>query len=433
MPSETDVRILIDATDKTAEGLEGAKEGLRGLEDEESAATQTAIEHGKAIQDNVKDYKLANIESMLTAQALNQVGSSMKGYTAALAGNDKSMDKWQGGIKSATTALREQHPVLTSSIVTMGSFVSSLASGVSTYMQLSEAIGKALAAHGIDIVATVKKTVANGAHAASQWLVNASMYGCPLVWIIAAIIALIVVVVLLVKYWDQITEAFGKFGDWAKKGLGDASKAAGDWAANTGAAMGNAGASLTKWQDGNAKALKDFVGGIGDSIKGAWDKVTGWLKNLWSEISGAFNKIISGALDWGKDLLKKFIEGMLEGIRKIPLVGDLIADKLEEWLGFSGPPPEGALHRVPEWGGHLVESYAKGMRSAMPAIESSLNLTIDSQLRSLSRAQAAASTSYSTSYNNNRNASQQNNIYISNADPNAIAARVLQLLEEALR
>ena len=47
---------------------------------------------------------------------------------------------------------------------------------------------------------------------AVQWLFNTSLYGCPIVWIIAGIIAVIAVIVLLIKNWDTVTQAVTNFG-----------------------------------------------------------------------------------------------------------------------------------------------------------------------------------------------------------------------------
>lgn len=41
---------------------------------------------------------------------------------------------------------------------------------------------------------------------ATQWLFNTSLYGCPIVWIIAGIIAVIAVIVLLIKNWDNVVK-----------------------------------------------------------------------------------------------------------------------------------------------------------------------------------------------------------------------------------
>jgi hypothetical protein len=48
----------------------------------------------------------------------------------------------------------------------------------------------------------------NGIAAASQWLLNAAFLGCPVVWIILGIMALIAVGVLLYRNWDVVKEKF---------------------------------------------------------------------------------------------------------------------------------------------------------------------------------------------------------------------------------
>ena len=53
------------------------------------------------------------------------------------------------------------------------------------------------------------------AGAAAQWLFNASLYGCPVVWIVAGIFAIVAAVVLMIVYWKQIKETIDKFGNSA--------------------------------------------------------------------------------------------------------------------------------------------------------------------------------------------------------------------------
>ena len=63
---------------------------------------------------------------------------------------------------------------------------------------------------------------------AAQWLFNASLYGCPIVWIIAAVLALIAIIVLLVKHWDKVKEAAVKCWD----GIKNAVAVVGEWLKN---------------------------------------------------------------------------------------------------------------------------------------------------------------------------------------------------------
>jgi len=47
--------------------------------------------------------------------------------------------------------------------------------------------------------------------AAAQWIFNASLYGCPVVWIIGAFLGLIGVIFLLVKHWDKVKRMLAVF------------------------------------------------------------------------------------------------------------------------------------------------------------------------------------------------------------------------------
>jgi len=55
-------------------------------------------------------------------------------------------------------------------------------------------------------------TMWQGLVTAAQWLWNASLFACPVVWIIGAIIALGAGIYLLVKHWDTVTESLKRFG-----------------------------------------------------------------------------------------------------------------------------------------------------------------------------------------------------------------------------
>jgi len=61
------------------------------------------------------------------------------------------------------------------------------------------------------MVATYAASAASSVVTAAQWLFNASLYGCPIVWIIAGIVALIAVVVIITKKWNSWGAAVSLF------------------------------------------------------------------------------------------------------------------------------------------------------------------------------------------------------------------------------
>lgn len=68
-------------------------------------------------------------------------------------------------------------------------------------------------AQGIKTAMDAAGATSLGGYAAAQLSANLAMFACPITWIVAGITALIAVVVLAVKHWDDIKAAVGAFGD----------------------------------------------------------------------------------------------------------------------------------------------------------------------------------------------------------------------------
>lgn len=122
------------------------------------------------------------------ALAIVAAAGAYRTYTAAVAA-------WKA-IETAATALR---------LKSVAAWVSNTAAIVANRV--------AIAAHA---VATAATRVPILLATAAQWLWNASLYGFPLVWILAAIVAVIAIVILLVKNWDTVVKFFGKAWEWLK-------------------------------------------------------------------------------------------------------------------------------------------------------------------------------------------------------------------------
>lgn len=85
------------------------------------------------------------------------------------------------------------------------------------------ALGVSIAMHGGLTMALRGNAIALGTFkvvsaiaTAAQWVFNAALYACPLVWIVAAIMAVIGAIVLLVKYWDKVK---AKMDEWSNSAI----------------------------------------------------------------------------------------------------------------------------------------------------------------------------------------------------------------------
>ena len=130
--------------------------------------------------------------------------------------------------------------------------------------------------------------------AAAQWLFNTSLYGCPVIWIVAGIMAIIAAVVLLVKYWDEVAAWFKKL--W--NSIVGIFKSA--WEA-----IRKVWGSVTGWfsnlwggiKAGAGKAwegIKNTISKAREGVQKAWGAVKGWFSNLWSNVKSVTAKAWQG-------------------------------------------------------------------------------------------------------------------------------------------
>jgi TP901 family phage tail tape measure protein len=223
-------------------------------------------------------------------------------------------------------------------------------------------------------------TIKNGFLAASQWLVNTSMYGCPIVWIIGAIILLIAIIAALILNWDKVSKAVGDFGAWCQKGLADAGGAINKWAGDTQKRLGevwsglkegmaNAAGNMNSWWADQTEAAKKAAELMRKAQEEAWNKVKDFLKGVWDTISDGFTGLWNKAIEWGSKLIKSFQEGMEKAKKGLQdTLGD-IGDKVQDFLGIHSPAKEGPLSHLEEWPRNLVDTYAKGMMDRSSAVE----------------------------------------------------------------
>lgn len=134
---------------------------------------------------------------------------------------------------------------------------------------------------------------------AVQTVLNVILSANPIGLVIIAITALIAVVVMLVKHWDEVVEAsqrvweamkqaFGHLGEWFKgiwEDIKSAFRGVGDWFKN----------KFTEAKEG---------------IKSAWSNVTGFFTEKWEAIKNIFATAKTKFMDIGRNI----VEGIKNGI-----------------------------------------------------------------------------------------------------------------------
>lgn len=223
-------------------------------------------------------------------------------------------------------------------------------------------------------VSMLAHAIATKVVAAAQWIWNAALYACPLVWIIALIIALIAIIVLLVKYWDKISKAVGNFAkgvkeklgalwSWMKEGWNKMKSAAmGAWnglkniAGSAAKGMKRAIETRLKMAKWFADKGKEWGDKLKDGITSIGEKMKGWFSDQFEKWLDINKKLF----DIGRKLMEALREGILSMGDKIKEACEWIADGIKDFFGGS-LPETGPLKHIVEMGEDLMGGYTRGM------------------------------------------------------------------------
>lgn len=176
---------------------------------------------------------------------------------------------------------------------------------------------------------------------------SAIMAANPTTWIVlaivAAIAALIAIIVLCVKYWDEIKEAGAKAWEWIKEKWGKAGQFFKDlwdkiitWCRNAWEGIKNVFSAVGTWFNERViTPVKNFFKGMWDGLKNgaksAWEgvktvfsNITGWFRDkftaAWTAVKNVFStggKIFDGIKDGIVSAFKTVVNAIIRGINKV--------------------------------------------------------------------------------------------------------------------
>lgn len=133
--------------------------------------------------------------------------------------------------------------------------------------------------------------VAVGIATGIQWLFNASLYACPIVWIIAGILAVIAIIVLLVLNWRRVVDAFTFL--WRKIGDG-LTWLRSNWPLVLPIILGPLGLLVSLvylYFDDIVGFVKGLPGRIAAAASGMWDSIKNGFKGAVNGMIAIWNKL----------------------------------------------------------------------------------------------------------------------------------------------
>jgi phage-related protein len=139
-------------------------------------------------------------------------------------------------------------------------------------------------------------------------------------------------------------------------------------------------------------SIQRAVGGLLDSVKARFEKAYEETGDVWTAtwealkaipglnlilqaVEGVWNSIndIMGgwpgkALEWGKKLVTSFVDGIKKAVEGVVDAVKGVGEAIANFLGIGSPAKMGPLSKLDLWGPGLVETYAEGIRGAVPEL-----------------------------------------------------------------
>lgn len=350
------VRALQGALALTGDSAQGFQEDLQAMQ-ESSGSTADAFEK----QTNTMAYQLEKVDGRLEAVKLELgEGTSpamlhLKEITADVGEGIVELDNKTGGMIST---LYVYGSALMSSVGSMIATTSQIylmiwARNQNTVAMQGEnasrlASIKTLIAEKVAIAGTTTvkyaSALATKVVTVAQWLWNASLYACPLVWIIGLIIGVIAVIYILINHTDKVREAF----DWLwerMQSVWDGIKRFASWIREL----------FIKTLQNVIQMFKN----IGKYAMKGIEAVVNFFKELPGRIWEEVQKLIGKAVEWGLDFAREFISGVTDGIKNL---GGRMKDGLRDAIGFDVRANDRMAER---WGKDLAEYQVQGYADEM--------------------------------------------------------------------
>lgn len=127
---------------------------------------------------------------------------------------------------------------------------------------------------------------------------------------------------------------------------------------------------------GLMESVKSTISNAWENVKNTFinakDSVVSTVQNLVSAVGDKISSLGSSALQWGKDLIDNFVQGIKNSISKVGDAVKGVADKVKSFLGFS-EPDEGPLKNFHTFGKDMMENYATSIENAQYLVRNAVD------------------------------------------------------------
>ena len=137
--------------------------------------------------------------------------------------------------------------------------------------------------------------------------------------------------------------------------------------------------SLPKMLEAGGQVLLAF----GKGIMTYYGKIGEWMNQIINAITDKLGNLGTMALDWGKDMIQGFINGIKGMVGKVGDAAKGVADKIKKFLHFSRPDI-GPLHDYETWMPDMIKGMTKGINKSSYLLENATDRMAQSMADKLS-------------------------------------------------
>lgn len=189
--------------------------------------------------------------------------------------------------------------------------------------------------------------------------------------------------------WNEVKSAFATVESWFSGTFTEAkNKASGAWSDIKSKFDTHWGNIKSAFSTGATWFKTNFTTFKNNAVS-AWSDIKSKFSTIFGNIKDAFN--IGDALNWGRDLIDNFINGIKQKAQALKDELKGVADKVKSFLGFS-EPEEGPLSNFHTYAPDMMDLFAKGIRDNTDVVTNQIEKSFDFS-DSISSANAGASAS----------------------------------------
>ena len=122
---------------------------------------------------------------------------------------------------------------------------------------------------------------------------------------------------------------------------------------------------FTKMKEGVILIFKGIWTALSGIISGAWNIVSGSFGVLLGSITGWFGGLATSALQWGKNMIGGFIDGIKSMASSVSDAVSGVIGGVKDFIGFNSPAKKGEGKNIVKWGRNMVSGFVDGIKDGL--------------------------------------------------------------------